>query len=108
MELIAENFGFLLTGLAHTIELAFVTLLASTALGIVLGGIGAIDRPAPRNLVRAYVNLLRSIPLIVNVLFVYFVAPILGLSLGPFAAACLSLSLWGGANCAEIVRGGLL
>jgi polar amino acid transport system permease protein len=35
------------------------------------------------------------------------VAPILGLTLNSFTAAAVSLSLWGGANCAEIVRGGL-
>ena len=72
-----------------------------------LGGIATIDHWLPKFAVRGYVNVLRGIPLIVNVLFVYFIAPVLGLSLDSFAAASVSLSLWGGANCAEIVRGGL-
>jgi polar amino acid transport system permease protein len=42
----------------------------------------------------------------VNLLFVYFGAPLIGLPLKLFAAALLSLSLWGGANTTEIVRDG--
>ena len=40
-------------------------------------------------------------------LFIYFGAPLVGVPLKPFAAALLSLTLWGGANGAEIVRGGI-
>src|SRR5271163_1482954 len=107
MELISGNIVFFALGLTYTLELAAATLICSTALGVVLGGIATIEHPLPKFLVRSYVNVLRGIPLIVNVLFVYFVAPILGLTLNSFTAAAVSLSLWGGANCAEIVRGGL-
>jgi len=107
MRLVFDNLAFFAIGLAHTLQLAVVTLICSTALGVILGGIATIDHRFPKLAVRGYVNVLRGIPLIVNVLFVYFVAPILGLTLDSFAAASVSLSLWGGANCAEIVRGGL-
>ena len=49
----------------------------------------------------------RDIPLLVNLLFIYFGAPLIGVPLKPFTAALLSLTLWGGANGAEIVRGGI-
>ena len=108
MHLIFDNLVFFALGLSLTLQLAVATLIGSTAIGIVFGGIATIDHPLPKFLVRAYVNVLRGIPLIVNVLFVYFVAPLFGLSLNSFTSASVSLSLWGGANCAEIVRGGLL
>jgi polar amino acid transport system permease protein len=54
----------------------------------------------------AFVEFFRDIPLIVNLLFVYFGAPLIGVPLDPFAAAIVGLSSWGGANGAEIVRGG--
>lgn len=108
MDVIIDNAVFFALGLSYTLELALVTLVCATALGITLGGIATVDHPIPRMLVRLYVNVLRGIPLIVNVLCVYFVAPLLGPSLDSFTAASVSLSLWGGANCAEIVRGGLL
>ena len=107
MLLVFNNLLFFALGLAHTLQLAVVTLICSTLLGVVLGGVATFEHPLPKLLVRGYVNVLRGIPLIVNVLFVYFVAPILGLTLNSFTAAAVSLSLWGGANCAEIVRGGL-
>jgi polar amino acid transport system permease protein len=53
-----------------------------------------------------FVEFFRDIPLIVNLLFVYFGAPLIGVPLDPFAAAIVGLSSWGGANGAEIVRGG--
>ncbi len=107
MALLYGNLVFFALGLGFTIALAVVTLICSTVIGVVLGGVGTLSHPVPRLLVRSYVNVLRGIPLIVNVLFVYFVAPMFGLALNSFTAAALSLSLWGGANCAEIVRGGL-
>jgi polar amino acid transport system permease protein len=54
-----------------------------------------------------YVEFWRDIPLLVNLLFIYFGAPLVGVPLKPFSAALLSLTLWGGANGAEIVRGGI-
>ncbi|HBC02490.1 MAG TPA: amino acid ABC transporter permease, partial [Pseudomonas sp.] len=58
--------------------------------------------------IHGYVELFRSIPLIVNVFFIFFGAPLLGINLSPFAAVTLGLTLWGSANGIEIVRGGLL
>ncbi len=107
MQLVFANLVFFALGLSLTLELAVVTLIGSTVIGVVFGGIATIDHPLPKFLVRAYVNVLRGIPLIVNVLFVYFIAPVFGLSLNSFVSASVSLSLRGGANCAEIVRGGL-
>ena len=60
-----------------------------------------------RMLALGYVEFWRDIPLLVNLLFVYFGAPLIGVALSPFAASLVSLSLWGGANGAEIVRGGI-
>jgi len=108
MSLVLDNIVFFALGLSYTLELAVVTLICSTAIGVALGTLATVEHPLPKRLVRGYVNVLRGIPLIVNVLFVYFVAPMFGVSLNSFAAASVSLSLWGGANCAEIVRGGLL
>jgi polar amino acid transport system permease protein len=60
-----------------------------------------------RWVIHGYVELFRSIPLIVNVFFIFFGAPMLGLDLSPFAAVVTGLTLWGSANGIEIVRGGL-
>ncbi len=107
MSIILDNLPLFLSGLLYTLKIAAVTLIASTVIGVVLGTL-SLARSAPlRWLVRGYVEVLRGVPLIINIFFVYFGAPLLGLDLTPYTAVVLGLSLWGGANGAEIVRGGL-
>jgi polar amino acid transport system permease protein len=106
MELIAANAPLFLRGLAATFALAVVTLVASTVISAIFG-LMSISRWRPLRLIsRAFVEVFRGMPLVVNLLFVYFGAPLVGLALEPFAAAVVGLSSWGGANGAEIVRGG--
>lgn len=107
MELIAKNMPLFLLGVGWTFQLAVMTLLLSAAFSVLIG-IASITRfRALRLLALAYVEFFRGVPLIVNVLFVFFGAPLLGVSLGPFQSAVVSFTLWGSANGAEIVRGGL-
>ena len=106
MQLIIDNLPLLATGLWHTLTLALVTLLGSTVISIVFGLMGVARSTLLRAASMVYVEFFRDIPLIVNVLFVYFGAPLIGISLDPFGAATISFSLWGGANGAEIVRSG--
>ena len=107
LALLRENAPLLLIGLRATLELALVTLLASTAIGLVVGTLATL-RPRPVRLFAAfYVEVLRDIPLIVTIFAIFFGAPFLGVPLQPFPAVAIGLSLWDGANGAEIVRGGI-
>jgi polar amino acid transport system permease protein len=106
MALLVANLPLFLDGVLTTLRLALVTLVLSTALAVVVGLMSLARWRVLRWAARAFVEFFRAIPLIVNLLFVYFGAPLLGLPLDPFAAAVASFSSWGGANGAEIVRGG--
>lgn len=106
MELIQAGLPLFLRGLAVTFQLALTTLAVATVISVIFGLL-AVSRHRPlRWLSLAFVEFFRDIPLVVNLLFVYFGAPLIGLPLDPFLAAVVSLSSWGGANGAEIVRGG--
>lgn len=109
MHIILENKTFILHGLLMTLALAGVTLVFSTLLGVLLGVLAVTRSRLLRWMVRAYVELFRDIPLIVNIFFVFFGLPLVltGVEMTPFVAVSVGLSLWGGANGAEIVRGGL-
>jgi polar amino acid transport system permease protein len=107
MGLIVENAPLFLIGLHATLMLAAVTLLASTLLGVLLGTLATLRSRPLRWLVAFYVETFRDIPLIVTIFTIFFGAPFLGVPLQPFPAVALGLSLWGGANGAEIVRGGI-
>jgi polar amino acid transport system permease protein len=105
MELLIRNLPFILQGLAMTLGLALATLFFATIISFVLGILATLRFAWLRVLVKVYVELFRDIPLVVNIFFVFFVAPLFGLELSPFAAVTVGLSLWGSANGIEIVRG---
>ncbi|GGJ79774.1 amino acid ABC transporter permease [Pseudomonas matsuisoli] len=107
MSFFIENWGFISKGLLMTIELALVILLFTTVISVILGVLATLPNKLLRGVIHAYVELFRSIPLIVNVFFIFFGAPMFGLDLTPFAAVTTGLTLWGSANGIEIVRGGL-
>jgi polar amino acid transport system permease protein len=107
MELFIQNWVFIAKGLAETFKLAAVSLLCSSIIAVLLGTLSMLRMPYLGRIIRGAVELFRAVPLVVNIFFFYFVAPTLGMDLSPFASVTLGLSLWGGANGTEIVRGGL-
>ncbi|WP_145012516.1 amino acid ABC transporter permease [Pseudomonas oryzihabitans] len=107
MSFFLENWNFVVKGLLMTLQLALVVLLFTTLVSAVFGVLATLPQRWLGWLIHAYVELFRSIPLIVNVFFIFFGAPLLGVDLSPFAAVTTGLTLWGSANGIEIVRGGL-
>ncbi len=106
MQLIVDSLPLFLQGLANTFKLALTTLLFSTVVAVIFGLMSISRFRLVRWAARSLVEFVRAIPLVVNLLFVYFGAPLVGVPLDPFAAATIGLSSWGAANGAEIVRGG--
>lgn len=107
MTILYNNLPFILQGLRMTLMLAVVTMFFSTIIAALFGALATTRFRWLRMIIRCYVEICRDIPLIVNIFFVFFGAPLLGVDLSPFAAVTIGLSLWGGANGAEIVRGGI-
>ena len=107
MALLLDNAAFMTQGLWFTLRLAVATLLLAGVVSLAVGLMSVSRLRLLRVLALCYVEFWRDIPLLVNVLFVYFGAPLIGIALSPYTAALVSLSLWGGANGAEIVRGGI-
>lgn len=106
MDLIVKSLPLLLNGFWITLQLVFVSLILTTIVSIPLGLLRVSKLRPLRWLSLAIVEFFRDIPLVVNLLFVYFGAPILGVPLEPFWSTVVSLTTWGAANGAEIVRGG--
>lgn len=107
MNLIIENLPLFLIGLRATLILAAITLVASTVIGVTMGILATLPSRIVRFVVALYVEILRDIPLIVTIFTIFFGAPFIGAPLEPMPAVAIGLSLWGGANGAEIVRGGI-
>ena len=102
------NVEFLLSGVQWTVALT----LACVVLSVVLGFLFYLPRVAENRyldaLNRSLVELFRSIPPLVSILWVYYGLPVLtGVDLNPFVSGTVALSLYGAAFMAEIYRGGI-
>jgi polar amino acid transport system permease protein len=94
-------------GLAGTLRIAAISLVASAVIGIVLGTLLTIDFRPSRALIRLYIEVWRGLPIIVTIFIVFFVFPIIGqqFEFDAFTSATIGLSLWGSAQIAEATRG---
>lgn len=94
-------------GLPVTVEVSFASMLIAVAGGLILGVVRALRNPALDAIVIAYVEVLRGIPLLVLMFFVFFGLPQLGFHFPEIPSAIIALGLWGAANATEIVRGAI-
>ena len=105
--LLREEFPQLWAGAVITLELTLLTLLFGVAGGLIVALARLSPVPLLRNLVIAYVELVRGTPLLVQIYFVYFVLPALNISLNPLVSGAVALSLNAAAYISEIFRGGI-
>ncbi|TDT88041.1 amino acid ABC transporter membrane protein 1 (PAAT family) [Azorhizobium sp. AG788] len=104
---VIEGLPDLLAGCLGTFMLA----LGGMALAIVIGIGGVLlrdSRHAPvRFLVKAFVEVIRNTPFLVQIFFIYFALPLAGVRLDPTPTAIIALGINGGAYAIEIIRGGV-
>jgi His/Glu/Gln/Arg/opine family amino acid ABC transporter permease subunit len=102
-----QNIGPLLGGLLITVELTFVVITLSliSALCVALAGLSQL---APlRWVVKAYIEVIRGTPLLLQLIYVYYVLPEIGIRLNAFTAGVLALTLNYSAYISEVYRGGI-
>ena len=102
------NLKFLLSGIPWTIALTICCVIISNIVGFLISLMALSKRKMVLFIYRAYVEVFRSIPPLVSIFWVYYGLPILiGITLAPFPAGMLALSVYGSAFMAEIFRGGV-
>jgi polar amino acid transport system permease protein len=100
----------MLMGTVDTLRLFFITIVLAIPLGILLAFCRISPFKIVRNVVAAYVYVLRGTPLMLQLLFVYYglpFIPVIGVRLDDFPAAVLAFVLNYGAYFCEIFRAGL-
>ena len=103
-----QNLKFLIDGLYYTIALSLTAICISIIVGLLIALPGLSTQRAPRSITRVYVELIRSIPLLVLILWVYYGLPqVAGISISMFWAGVLALSISDSAFQAEIFRAGI-
>ena len=107
MEKILDTVVLMLEGSQVTLEIFFITLLLSLPIGL-LAALGRMSGFKPLSLlVEFYVWLMRGTPLMLQLLFVYFALPMVGILLPDIAAALLAFVLNYAAYFCEIFRAGI-
>jgi polar amino acid transport system permease protein len=102
-----EFLPILLQGCLTTIQLTFVALVLSTVIGFLL----ALMRLSPYALLRApattFITIIRGIPIIVQLFYIYFVFPEIGITVNAFQAGAIGLGIAYSAYQAENFRAGI-
>ena len=103
-----RNLLFLVQGFVPTLSVSFVSWAVSVVLGLGIALLGLAKSRVTRAVNRVYVNVFRSVPVLVLILWVYYGLPVsLGIDLSVFASAVLALSISDAAFEAEIFRAGI-
>ncbi|WP_270937224.1 amino acid ABC transporter permease [Falsiroseomonas oryzae] len=94
-------------GILLTIQVSAIAMVLSIAIGLVGASMRVLRVPVLSQLFAGYVEFIRNTPLLVQLFFVFFGLPAIGLTLSLFWSGVLALTLWAGAFQTENVRGGL-
>ena len=104
----SANLKFLLSGLYYTILLSFTAILISIVVGLLIALPGLSSKRGLRRFNRTYVELVRAVPILVLILWVYYGLPqVAGISISVFWAGVIALALSDSAFEAEIFRAGI-
>ncbi|MDA7746138.1 amino acid ABC transporter permease [Psychromonas sp.] len=98
--------GFILTGILNTVYISVVAILVGSLLGLLVGFIRAESNKTINVAIGAFLDTLRSVPLIIQlILFTTFIG-VMGYPLSPFVAGSIILSLYTMAFMSEVFRSG--
>lgn len=108
LEVIAKNLPFLLAGLRLTAEIAALSIIGGTLLGLAIGVVRYLRVPLLARALDLYVAFMRGTPLLMVLFICYFALPaLLGYKTSAYAAAVGGFILFIGAYLAEDIRSGL-
>ena len=103
-----RNLMFLIDGLYYTIALSVTAILISIIVGLLIALPGLARARGPRMINRVYVELVRAVPILVLILWVYYGLPqVADIAISVFWAGVLALAISDSAFQAEIFRAGI-
>ena len=103
-----NNLKFMASGAYYTIIMSLTAICISVIVGLLVALPGLSDKRGWRMFNRTYVEIVRAVPILVLILWVYYGLPALsGITLNVFWAGVLALALSDSAFQAEIFRAGI-
>jgi polar amino acid transport system permease protein len=102
-----EFLPILLKGAVVTIEITFCSFILSTLLGLLLALMRVSSNKFASHAAATFINVIRGLPIIVQLFYIYFVLPDLGVSLSAFQAGFIGLGIAYSVYQAENFRAGI-
>ena len=101
------SLGPLLAGMLITVELTLIVITLALILGLLVA-LGRLYGPVwLRWLLASYVEVIRGTPLLLQLIYIYYVLPEVGIRLDAFTAAVIGLTLNYAAYISEVYRSGI-
>lgn len=107
LTLIWDSLPSLLHGAGVSLQIAFIAAFIGIALGSIFGLAETSKSCVIRVAIKTYVTLFRGTPMLVQILFIYYVLPQFGLTIAPFWAASLAIGLNSCAYISQVIRSGI-
>ena len=103
----STNISFLISGLGFTISVSIISIFFATLLGLLISIIGLSKLKFVRYMNITYIEIIRSVPVLVMILWIYYGLPVLvGINFTAFTAGIIALSICDSPFLAEIFRSG--
>jgi polar amino acid transport system permease protein len=103
-----ENGWYLIKGAGVTVLLSLATVIPSTVIGVGVALLRVFGGRLFRGLIGLYLYVVRGVPLLVLLFFMYFVLPYSGVNLPPVFGGILVMSIYFAAFMSEVFRAALL
>jgi ectoine/hydroxyectoine ABC transporter permease protein EhuD len=106
-EVAVQSLGPMLAGLLMTVTLTVVVIVLALILGLAVALARLYAPSAVGWAVATYVEIVRGTPLLLQLIYIYYVLPEIGIRLDAFSAAVIALTLNYAAYISEVYRGGI-
>ena len=97
----------LFNGLGVTLEVAILSAIFSVIVGLVIAILRSLGSPTLNLFLVGFVDIFRSIPMIVLMVVIFFALPYIGINFGSITTTVVALSLGYGASSSESFRAGI-
>lgn len=104
---ISNNFAYLMQGAGMTIAVSLAGILLGQILGALICVLRLSGGRAGDLAGGVYVSFFRGVPLLIQLLLIYYMLPLIGINVPPLTAAITALGLASAAYVSEIYRGAL-
>lgn len=107
LQIIWDARWLLLDSFVVTLYLSASAVIGGTFVGATIAIVRAVGVRPVNLAIRAYIELFRGTPLLMQLFFIYFGLPMMGLQIDRFWAAFIALTLFTSAYVAEVFRSGI-